>query len=228
MQEQLPSDSVTQHLMFRCVGLRLSPNPTYSPSVISKITNLREGEKMSDEGKPLQPEHQFKKIIWRSTLAVSGSIEQFTTWTITGITAIVGLVVSNVDSVAMIVSLEALKSSIILFTLSLLAGVVSKQLGMSVSNGIKTMNDLEDVLNSDNGRQLINNMTIDLRQLMQEVSAPFFWPLSAIMRRSGENGITDYLSADKMLVRLFCIQFYVNAFHGLFAAAALITIAWSI
>jgi hypothetical protein len=197
-------------------------------SIISKISNLRESEKMSDEGKPLQPEHQFKKIIWRSTLAVSGSIEQFTTWTMTGITAIVGLVVSNVDSVAKIVSLEALKSSIILFTLSLLAGVVSKQLGMTVSNGIRTMNELEGVLNSDNGRLLINNMTIDLRQLMQEVSTPFFWPLSAIMRRSGENGITDYLSADKMFVRLFFIQLCFNAFHGLFAAAALITIAWSI
>ena len=50
---------------------------------------------MSDEGKKLQPEQVFKKVIWRSTLAVGGSIEQFTTWTITGIAAIVGLVVSK-------------------------------------------------------------------------------------------------------------------------------------
>lgn len=183
---------------------------------------------MNDEGKPLLPEHVFKKIIWRSTLTVGGSIEQFTTWTITGIAAIVGLVLSNVDSVAKIVSLEALKSSIILSTLSLLAGVVSKQLGMAVSNGIKTMNELEGVLNSDNGRQLMDNMTIEPRQLMHEVSAPFFWPLSAIMRRSAEKGITDYLSADKTFVRLFCIQLCVNAIHGLLAVAVLITIAWSI
>jgi hypothetical protein len=29
MQDQLPSDSVTQQLRLRCVGLRLTPNPTY-------------------------------------------------------------------------------------------------------------------------------------------------------------------------------------------------------
>jgi dihydroxy-acid dehydratase len=34
MQEQLPSNSATQHLLLRCVGLRLSPNPTYGPSAI--------------------------------------------------------------------------------------------------------------------------------------------------------------------------------------------------
>ena len=29
MQEQLLNNSATQHLLLRCVGLRLSPNPTY-------------------------------------------------------------------------------------------------------------------------------------------------------------------------------------------------------
>jgi len=36
MQERLPSDSVTQHLTLRCVGLRLSPNPTYKLTHVSE------------------------------------------------------------------------------------------------------------------------------------------------------------------------------------------------
>jgi hypothetical protein len=54
---------------------------------------------MSDEGKVLQPEHIFKKFIWRSSIEIGDPLEKFTTWTIGGVAAIVGLLVSNLDSV---------------------------------------------------------------------------------------------------------------------------------
>ena len=51
MQEQLPSDSVTQHLLLRCVGLRLSPNPTYGPGVNHHDrTNFSPEEKWQKNG----------------------------------------------------------------------------------------------------------------------------------------------------------------------------------
>ena len=84
---------------------------------------------MSDEGKPLQPEHVFKKVIWRGTLALGEGLDQFTTWTITGIAAIVALLVSNLDSISQIVSAGGLRGALILFTVSLLAAVTSKQIG---------------------------------------------------------------------------------------------------
>lgn len=75
---------------------------------------------MSDEDKPIQPEHVFKKVIWQGTLEMGEALERSTTWTIGGIAAIVGLLLSNLDSVAKIVSLEGVKLSILLFTASLL------------------------------------------------------------------------------------------------------------
>ena len=58
---------------------------------------------MTDEGQPIKPEHVFLKIIWRSTLGLSVSMEQATTWSITGLAAIIGLFISNLDSVGQLV-----------------------------------------------------------------------------------------------------------------------------
>lgn len=177
---------------------------------------------MSDEGKPLQPKHIFKKIIWRNTLEVSSKIEGFLTWTITGIAGIVGLIVSHIDSVEKIASVKSIKISILCFTLSLLAGVIAKQLGIVITNGLKTINEIEGILLSEDGKTLIRNLNINPKQLIEEMSSPFFWPLSRIMRKSGEKGITDYLAADKFLINLFCYQFYFNLAHFLLVVSGLI------
>jgi hypothetical protein len=79
---------------------------------------------MSDEGTVIRPEHIFKKFIWRNSIEVGDSMEKFTTWTIGGVAAIVGLVVSNLDSVTKIVSPEGVKAAILLFTGSLLSGAI--------------------------------------------------------------------------------------------------------
>ena len=182
----------------------------------------------SDEGTPLQPEHVFKKVIWRSTLAAGGGLEQFTTWTLTGIGAIVGLLISNLDSVSKIVSLAGIESALVLFTLSLLAAVISKQFGMAIANGLETINKVEGLLHSPEGQHLMGAMTIPPKQLVRELAEPFVWPMSTIIRRSGERGVTDYLSPDKRLVRFFCAQVYLNILHGLLALSALLVIGLSI
>lgn len=183
---------------------------------------------MSDEGKPITAEHIFKRIIWRSVLGIGRSMEQFTTWTITGIAAIIGLIISHLDSVSTIVGAGGLRWSLVLLTFSLLAGVVSKQVGMAVTQGLETINNLEGLLRSEDGRQLMSSMTIEPRQLMRDIASAFVWPLSFFMRRSGEQGVQDYSTADRCFIRLFCLQLYINLLHGLLAAGAVITLALSI
>jgi hypothetical protein len=180
---------------------------------------------MNNEGKPLQPEHIFKKIVWRNILSISPKIEEFLTWTITGIAGIVGLIVSNIDSVEKIASLESIKKSILCFTLSLLAGVIAKQLGIGITNGLRTMNEVEGFLFSEDGKTLIKNLNTDLKQLMEEISSPFYWPLSWVMQKSGKKGLIDYLAAEKNLICLLCLQFYFNLAHFLLAGVALVIIA---
>ena len=183
---------------------------------------------MSDEGQPLKPEQVFKKLTWRSTLALSESMEQATTWSITGIAAIVALFISNLDSVGKLVSPEGLRWSLIFFTASLIAGALSKQCGMAIGKAIATAEKIEGLLSSEQGRALILQLSTPLAQLMDEIAEPFWWPLSTMMRKSGRRGITDYLSSDKTFITLFCIQMLLVNLHGLFAAIGLVVIAASI
>lgn len=183
---------------------------------------------MSDEGKPLSPEHIFKKVIWRSTLAVGAVLEQSTTWTITGVAAILALLISNVDAINKIIPLASLRVALVLFTLSLLTAVISKQFGMGIANGLKTINELESVLHSDEGQRLVRDMKIDGRQLIRELAEPFWWPFSTVFRKAGEKGFSDYLTAEKRLIRFLNYQIYLNMLHWLLAGAALLTLAFSV
>jgi len=183
---------------------------------------------MTDEGQPLKPEHVFKKVIWRGTLEISETMEQATTWSITGIAAIVALFVGNLDSVAQLVAREGLRWSLILFTGSLVAGAISKQIGMAVTKGVQMIQKVEGLLGSEEGQRLMSQMTDPPKKLIDDLAAPFFWPLSVLMRRSGAEGLRDYLSSDKRFVRLFCTQLIFVYVHGLLAAAGLTVIATSI
>lgn len=183
---------------------------------------------MSDEGTVMRPEHVFKRVVWRSTVEVGEALERSTTWTIGGVAAIVAVLVSNLDSVAKIASLEGIKISVVLFTLSLLFGALSKQVGMAVIAGVNTLKQTEALLNSEVGQQLIGQMTIEPKQLVQELAEPFLWPLSTFVRKGGERGLVDYVAGDKRFVKMFCFQIAFNAVHVLLSVAALFVIGLSI
>lgn len=183
---------------------------------------------MSDEGKPLSPEHVFKKIVWRSTLTVGSVLEQATTWTITGVAAILALLISHIDAINKIIPLASLRVGMVLFTLSLLVAIVSRQFGMAIANGLKTLCELENVLHSDDGLRLVRDLKVDVRQLIRELAEPFWWPLSTVFRNAGEKGLSDYLTAEKRLIRFLNWQVCLNALHWLLAGAALLVLAFSV
>ena len=179
---------------------------------------------MNDEGKPITSEHVFKKFVWRQSIAIGESMERFTTWTITGCAALIALTISNLESINNIASLASLKYSIILFVISLLFGIVSKMLGMALQSGIRLLNDMENQLNSEAGKGVMDSMDIEPKQLIDDLSEPYWWPLSTLIRKSGEDGIKDYLSSDKRFVKIFCLQLYTNLAHILLAALAIIVV----
>lgn len=183
---------------------------------------------MSDEGTVIRPEHVFKKFIWRSTVEIGESLEKSTTWTIGGVAAIAAALISNLDSVAKIASLNGIKIALVLFALSLLFGALSKQIGMAVVAGLGTLKRTETMLNSAAGQNLMDQMTIEPRQLVKELAEPFLWPISASFRKGGERGIVDYVASDKRFVKMFCIQIAFNALHVLLAVSAFFAIGFSI
>lgn len=179
---------------------------------------------MSDEGKAMTSEHIFKKFVWRQSISVGESMERFTTWTITGCAAFIALTISNLESINTIVSLSSLKYSIILFVISLLFGIISKMVGMALQSGIRLVNDMENHLYSEAGKRVMDSMDIESKQLIIELATPYWWPLSTLMRKSGEAGIKDYLSSDKRFVKMFCLQLYTNLVHILLAVLAIVTV----
>jgi hypothetical protein len=183
---------------------------------------------MTDEGQPIKPEHVFKKVIWRSTLGLSESMEQATTWSITGLAAIIGLFISNLDSVGQLVNRQGLRWGLILFTASLVIGALSKQIGMAIVKGLAMLEKIENILSSEQGQVLMANMTTSPPQLVEEMAAPYLWPLSTLMRKSGRKGLSDYLVTDKRFIKLFCVQLLFVNLHGLLAAAGLVVVASSI
>lgn len=183
---------------------------------------------MTDKGQPIKPEHIFLKIVWRSTLGLSESMEQATTWSITGLAAIIGLFISNLDAVGQLVSRQGLRWGLILFTGSLVIGALSKQIGMAIVKGLAMLEKIENILSSEQGQALMTNMTTLPPQLVEEMAAPYFWPLSILMRRSGMKGLSDYLFSDKRFIKLFCVQMLLVNLHGLLAAAGLMVVASSI
>ena len=170
----------------------------------------------------------FKRIIWRSSLNTSASLEHATTWTLTGVAATVTLLISNVDSVAKLVSLNGIKAALLSFSVSLLAALISKQVGFAVGTSLDTVKNLETHLLSDHGEQVMSGLTNSPNQLARELAEPFVGPMSFIVRRAGERGASDHLATEKRLIRFFCIQVYADILHGLFAIGALVTIALSI
>jgi hypothetical protein len=183
---------------------------------------------MTDEGKPLEPEQIFKRVAWRSVVSMATDMEKSTTWTVTGVAAIVALFISNLDSMPNIITTRGIRWSLILFASSLLGGAISKVLGMGIQSGLATLNQIEKVLTSEDGTKLMDAMKVEPRKLVSELAEPFVWPLSWIMKRSGEKGITDYLASDKRLVRMFCWQIYSNFLHTLLAVLAIGSLAVSI
>lgn len=183
---------------------------------------------MPDDGKPPTAEDVFKRIVWRNVLAIGGGMQQFTTWTITGTAGIIAFFVGHLDSISDIVSDRGVSWSLTLLALSVLAGVVSKQFGMAVAHSLVTITKMETFLQGPDGQRLMSEMSIAPKQLNKEIADPFLWPLSSLMRRSGERGGKDHSAADTHFIRLFCVQLYTNLLHTLLAAAAIIILAASI
>jgi phage shock protein PspC (stress-responsive transcriptional regulator) len=183
---------------------------------------------MSDKGKQISADQILKKIVWRHTVSLSHTMEQSTTWSITGVAAIVALFISNLDSAATLVSSVGLRWFLISFTASLVFGAISKQIGMALVKGLDLVEKMEGMLYSEQGLQLISQMSTSPRELIKEIAEPFFWPISSRILKGGLKGIDDYLSSDKRFVKMFCIQLIFVYLHGITAAAGLIVIACSI
>ncbi len=170
----------------------------------------------------------FKKLFWRTIVQASDRYEQYISWTITGIAAVLALIIGNIDSIRAIVDQCSLKTALILMTLSIIFGVASKFGAVAVSVGRSLAIEIESQLNSDAGQQLMDGMDVDIEKLASEISEPFWWPMSVLIKKSMLSGVADPLKGEKLLVGYFCFHVYCNIFHIILGALGLAAIAYGI
>jgi len=183
---------------------------------------------MSDEGMTLKAEHVFLKIIWRGILSSSKATDFFTTWSITGVTAITGLLITNIDTVGQLVSRRGLLWAIILFTASILLGALSKHIGVMIVSGLMMIEQLESQMGSKQVQDLMTQIITPPQQMIEEMVSPFWWPLSWWMRKKGMEGLTDPLTADKMYITFWHIHAGFVWLHTLCGIGGFVVIAVSI
>lgn len=167
------------------------------------------------------PEGQFLTICWRSIIGMAGAVSEQYRWLLTGMAAILGLIVANLNSIQAVVSDAYLKSSVCL----LVASVFLASIAYLLSSSLKVRNDvsqqLEQVLGSDQAQAIMRGITANPVEMRRELCRPFFGPMKWIMTKATERGASDPFANEKGSIRLIVWQAYAMWVSVLVAAVAL-------
>jgi len=147
----------------------------------------------------LSAEQKFLRTVMVSTFEITKPAAESATWFLTGSAAIVGLLVANADSVSKIVSIGALKGGLICLVISMMCGVIVRMLAVSIHHRIKSVEDLSAYLASEEGKNIMSQMSIPVEQLREKMAAPFLWPLNRAMLKGAND--KDYLRTEKACAR---------------------------
>ena len=178
--------------------------------------------------KHLSPEQNLLRLVYGRTVSLGKPMGDFATWLLTGIAAMLGAVIVNVEAVSKVLSASSLQWGLALLVLSLLAGVITKQLGLAVCAGLALIEEMYEELESPDGVAALRSMSASPDAFQQELSSAFLPPLGIMMKRSFDRGGRDALSGEKRLATLFCIQLYVLWLQGILGAIGLLVLGFGI
>lgn len=170
------------------------------------------------------PEGQLLTVTWRTMLSMAGPVSEQYRWMLTGLAAILGLMVANLDSIQKVVCDGHLKWSLSLLVVS----VVLASVAYLLSTALKARNDvayqLEEILGSVEAQGVLSQMTADQSEVRRQLCSPFFGPLKWLMVRAAEKGANDPFAMEKGGITLIVWQAYAMWLSILLAAAGLIVL----
>lgn len=166
----------------------------------------------------------FKQFLLRKVASVGGLVESFTKFTLTGVAGLIGLFISNISNVREIISASGLRIGLILFTTSLLLGLISKAIGMAVSTMLDILVKMEEHFQSAKGQEMFRGMTLTIDQLGTYISEAFPWPISSFMAWNFQKGAVDLFATEKRCIRMFLAQVLTNFLHWAFGIAGIVAL----
>ncbi len=176
----------------------------------------------------LTPEQNILRLVYVRTLSVSAPMGEFATWLLTGVAAILGAVVVEVETISKVLSAPSLRWGLALLVISLLAGIITRHLSMALSVGLSLSEELFEEYMSPEGMGIMQSMTTSLEELKLEMLSAFPPPLRWIMKSSFEQGCEDQLAGEKRLVSVFSIQVFAFWFQGISGALGLLVLGFGI
>ena len=169
------------------------------------------------------PEGLFLTVCWRTIIGMVAVVSEQYRALLTGIAAILGVIVANLNSIQAVVHDGYLKGSLCILVASVFLAAVAYLL----STALKTRNDvigqLEQILGSAEAQAAMQGITTEASELRRELCAPFFGPMKWIMAKSAEEGATDPFAIEKGSIRLIVWQAYAM-WLAMFLAALALTI----
>lgn len=153
---------------------------------------------------------------------------EFATWLLTGEAAILGAVIVNVEAISKVLSARCLRWGTALLVISLLAGVIARQLGLAICAGLALTEEMYEELESPEGMAALQGMIASPQEFKDQLSSAFLPPLRGMMKRAFERGGKDPLSSEKRFAILFSVQLYSLWAQGLLGAAGLLVLGFGI
>jgi len=141
-------------------------------------------------------------------ISFSGPISEQYKWMLTGIAAIVGVVLANLSSLQAVVSDGYLKSSLSAMVASLFMAAVAFMLSMGLRFRNEVVGQLGQVLGTPEAQSVLEQFTLPAEEVRKEMCRPFFGPLGWIMSSAGKRGANDPYVVETGAIRLIVWQAY--------------------
>lgn len=174
------------------------------------------------------PEGRFLTVCWRVTLGMAGAVSKQYRWLLTGIAAILGLIVANLDSIQKIIHDAFLASSVCLLVASVFLAAIAYTLSTALTLRNKVSAQLEQILGSEEAQKVMAQMTTEASELRGELCSPYFGPMKWLMASSAKKGAADPFFIEKSGIRLLVWQTYAMWLSVIFASAALVVLVWGL
>lgn len=170
------------------------------------------------------PEGQILTVIWRAMLNMAGPVSEQYRWMLTGLAAILGLMVANLDSIQNVINGDYLKWSLSLLVVSVLLASIAYLMSTSLKARNDVMYHLEQILGSEEGQAVLSEMKMNQLEFQRRLSKPFFGPIKWLMLRSAKKGANDPFAMEKGSITLIVWQAYAMWLSILLAAVGLIVL----
>jgi hypothetical protein len=178
--------------------------------------------------KHLSAKQNLLRLMYMNVLLITKPMAEFSNWLLVGVGAIIGAVLVNVEAVSSVVSATSLRWGISFLVISLLTGVVVKQIGASLSASRDSMEELYNELETPEGSAALDGAFESPEEFKEEFSAAFLPLLRGMIRRGFERGGKDPLSGEKRFVKLLCVQIYALWVQNISGAIGLLILAFGI